>query len=85
MTRNITTIQLIWSKIFGTRGLLGLALIALMAIAVFIPSSFAANQTKYLDKNKASSAYTSQVPEDLPREWNWEKPRISFDHMYPSK
>ncbi|MDJ0766786.1 MAG: hypothetical protein QNJ97_27685 [Myxococcota bacterium] len=73
------------SKTMNARNLRGFALVALMATALFLPSGLAANRTLTKTVDRASSGASYQVSAELPREWQWQKPSISFDHMYPSK
>ncbi|MDJ0761841.1 MAG: hypothetical protein QNJ97_02535 [Myxococcota bacterium] len=73
------------SKTTTKRNLWGFALVALMATALFLPSSLAANRYLSRTMDKAPSSASHRVAADLPSEWQWQKPAISFDHMYPSK
>ncbi|MCP4604173.1 MAG: hypothetical protein GY847_27240 [Proteobacteria bacterium] len=73
-------------RFFYTVGLPAIASVALVAILIFLPSSFAANNDGSASPDSVESQDTSyEASTKLPAEWTWKKEAINFDHMYRSK
>ena len=66
----------------GIASLLGFVFVALFTIAVALPAGYAADSKNNGCAKESTSSCTEKS--QLPREWNWKKANITFDHMYPS-
>ncbi len=70
-----------WVKRNGFVSLLGFLFVALFTIAVAVPQSFASStESEQCERGELACTEKSEVP----REWQWKKPNIKFDHMYRS-
>ena len=81
MENRIEKANYIKNRRHGIAALLGFVFVTLFTIAVALPPSYAASNSSQSCQKDSSAC---KVKAELPREWKWKKPDISFDHMYPS-